>query len=117
MAKCKRLGCINKGIGKGYCATHQPISSTTPTTRVRQEHQKLYSTAWWKRTRKIMLARQPLCVHCLLHNHSTPSIDVDHIIDHRGDHDLFYDINNLQCLCKRCHSRKTNGAGGSHVVE
>ena len=33
--------------------------------------------------------------------------DVDHIVPHRGDARLLYDENNLQSLCKSCHSRKT----------
>jgi 5-methylcytosine-specific restriction protein A len=32
---------------------------------------------------------------------------VDHIKPHKGDEELFYDINNLQPLCKCCHDRKT----------
>ena len=117
MAKCKRLGCIEKGIGQGYCQAHRPKQE--PKKRVRTEAQRLYSTGWWRRTRRIILARQPLCVNCLMYNITTPSVDVDHIIEHRGDHDLFYDINNLQGLCKRCHADKTNRHAGSHgsVIE
>ena len=33
----------------------------------------------------------------------------DHITPHHGDPDLFYDPENLQCLCLRCHNRKTAG--------
>lgn len=33
--------------------------------------------------------------------------EVDHIIPHRGDQQLFWDTNNWQGLCKPCHSRKT----------
>ncbi|WP_327198035.1 HNH endonuclease [Sporanaerobacter acetigenes] len=31
------------------------------------------------------------------------TIAVDHIEPHKGNEDLFYDINNLQSLCKSCH--------------
>ncbi|NMA84113.1 MAG: HNH endonuclease [Epulopiscium sp.] len=34
-------------------------------------------------------------------------VAVDHIKPHKGNEDLFYDINNLQSLCKSCHDRKT----------
>ncbi|WP_234463967.1 HNH endonuclease signature motif containing protein [Paracoccus caeni] len=30
--------------------------------------------------------------------------EVDHIIPHRGDEARFWNVNNLQCLCKVCHS-------------
>ena len=33
--------------------------------------------------------------------------EVDHIIPHRGDMQLFWDVANWQGLCKSCHSKKT----------
>jgi 5-methylcytosine-specific restriction endonuclease McrA len=32
-----------------------------------------------------------------------PSTVCDHIEPHKGDTGLFYNTDNLQCLCKRCH--------------
>ena len=32
---------------------------------------------------------------------------VDHITPHRGDKKLFWDEDNWQPLCKRCHDKKT----------
>ncbi|WP_330164070.1 HNH endonuclease [Paenibacillus campinasensis] len=32
---------------------------------------------------------------------------VDHIIPHKGDPKLFWDKNNWQALCKKCHDTKT----------
>jgi 5-methylcytosine-specific restriction endonuclease McrA len=29
----------------------------------------------------------------------------DHVKPHRGDRSLFFDENNLQCLCKACHDK------------
>jgi 5-methylcytosine-specific restriction protein A len=36
-----------------------------------------------------------------------PSTEVDHKTPHRGAYALFWDRQNLQGLCKRCHARKT----------
>ena len=34
-----------------------------------------------------------------------PSNVVDHIVPHRGDQELFWDVaNNWQALCRQCHS-------------
>lgn len=33
----------------------------------------------------------------------TSLLVADHKIPHRGDPSLFWDENNLQCLCKACH--------------
>lgn len=36
-----------------------------------------------------------------------PADHVDHVAPHRGDEELFWDISNLQSLCRSCHSAKT----------
>lgn len=35
--------------------------------------------------------------------HGERDLVADHIVPHRGDGRLFWDRNNLQCLCKSCH--------------
>src|SRR5688500_266899 len=70
----------------------------------------------WKQYRITYLHTNPLCVECLKADTLTPATVVDHIKPHRGDHDLFWDVNNHQSLCKTCHDRKTiqedSGLGG-----
>ena len=63
----------------------------------------------WRRTRADFLARHPLCADPFGRHGSrlVAASEVDHIIPHRGDPDLFWDEANLQALCKSCHSRKT----------
>ncbi len=68
-----------------------------------------YNTVRWKRLRKYQLIREPLCRECLKQK---PPIVMqayvaDHIKPHKGDYDLFYDIENLQSLCTPCHNSKT----------
>ncbi|MDD4570646.1 MAG: HNH endonuclease signature motif containing protein [Tepidanaerobacteraceae bacterium] len=46
-------------------------------------------------------------MECLKAKRITPATVVDHIKPHKGDVKLFFDINNLQSLCKTCHDRKT----------
>lgn len=50
---------------------------------------------------------EPFCRSCAERGERTKATEVDHIIPHKGDMRLFSDKNNLQSLCKRCHSRKT----------
>jgi 5-methylcytosine-specific restriction protein A len=61
----------------------------------------------WRRFREQYLFQNPLCVHCQASGIHTPANEVDHIKPHRGDSVLFWDIENLQPLCKSCHSKKT----------
>jgi len=64
------------------------------------EHQKLYQSAAWRALREDFLIEHPFC-KC-----KRPAEVVDHIlpIRHGGD---FWNLNNLQAMCKRCHNRKT----------
>ncbi len=40
-----------------------------------------------------------------------PATDVDHVIPHRGNEQLFWDEENWQALYHECHSRKTAMGG------
>ena len=71
------------------------------------EHQQLYNTVRWKKARKRKLFDNPRCVMCLAMNRQTAATVVYHIIPHCGDSELFWDENNYQSLCKRCHDSKT----------
>lgn len=61
----------------------------------------------WARAARAFLRDNPLCVHHLEQGRSVPATEVDHIIPHKGDQALFWDVDNWQSLCKRCHSAKT----------
>lgn len=65
---------------------------------------KWYKTANWAKLRKCQLTREPLCRFCKRLGDINPANTVDHIKPHKGNMDLFFDRNNLQSLCKTCHS-------------
>lgn len=62
----------------------------------------------WEKLSKDFLATHPFCVACYKKGILTKSTETDHIIPHKGNIELFYDVRNLQALCKSCHSKKTN---------
>ena len=64
-------------------------------------------TSRWQTARKRFLTKHPLCIECEEEGKLTPASVVDHIIAHRGDKALFWDEDNWQPLCKKCHDRKT----------
>jgi 5-methylcytosine-specific restriction enzyme A len=70
-----------------------------------------YKTARWQALRLRLLAATPVCVDCK----QALATDVDHKIDAKHwvaqGHD-FYAEENLQCLCRQCHSRKTSAECG-----
>jgi 5-methylcytosine-specific restriction endonuclease McrA len=62
----------------------------------------------WRKVRVAMLSQKPLCEDCLLEGMSVSATEVDHI---DGDvRNLLAD--NLRCLCKSHHSRKTVACNG-----
>jgi 5-methylcytosine-specific restriction protein A len=61
----------------------------------------------WQKAREGWLRNHPLCVHCERDGRVVAASDVDHIIPHKGDMELFWDNTNWQSLCAPCHSTKT----------
>lgn len=57
----------------------------------------------WRLARLNYLADNPFCVFCDKRGRLTPATVVDHIVPHRGDEALFWDVDNWQPLCKLCH--------------
>lgn len=67
---------------------------------------KRYKSKKWRAFRKEFLDKNPLCKN--FEDCHSFAEHVDHIKRIESEDDkLFYDENNLQALCKRCHSRKT----------
>lgn len=72
-----------------------------------QPWRKWYKTSEWQRLRERVLIRDRFtcqmkgCGRVEVLN--TSQLVADHKTPHRGDHELFWNIENLQCLCKPCH--------------
>ncbi len=79
----------------------------------------MYATTAWQSMRIAVLSEESLCRACDAAGLTESAIDVDHIVDHRGDWGLFLDRENLQPLCKSCHGAKTRAGratGGGQIV-
>lgn len=100
---CRAPGCM-KLTSEGWCPDHKP----------KDNHKD--SAAWhylytnprygWKKRRSAQLAREPWCRECSDRGKRVRATDVDHIVPHRGNVQLFM-YGELQSLCHSCHSRKT----------
>ena len=88
--------------GTKYCEKHRPLHPE----EARPAADRGYDSAW-RKARKRYLEAHPLCVQCMKEGRYTKATDVDHIVPHRGDRDLFWDVSNWQALCHSCHSKKT----------
>lgn len=104
---CQCPGCKRYALkGESYCAEHLKQNSKEQDVRRGTRTERGYSNAWL-RARKAFITKHPLCVICYRNGKCTPATDVDHIIPHKGNKELFWDKDNWQSLCHECHSRKT----------
>ena len=95
-------------------APHRPSKAKVrhhAETKRQTSHQRGYGYRW-QQARAGYLRKHPLCVHCEATGRVTVATDLDHIVPHKGDMDVFWDFTNVQGLCKPCHSRKTAGEDG-----
>ena len=90
-----------------------------PTTTVeRPPWHKWYYLARWRDLRwSVLEAAMFTCEWCGRIEPDTSKLVADHKEPHRGDPDLFWDRENLQCLCAPCHSSRkqrleARGEGG-----
>lgn len=101
--KVKQLKPVLQGL-KPRAAT---VRTDHDTIR-RQQHawRKWYYTVRWKRLRWQCLERDLFTCQdpdCGLVEPDASRLVADHRVRHNGNPALFWDLDNLQCLCKRCH--------------
>ena len=120
---CAWQGCHEYALpGKSYCEVHQKQWNSIANNKQKlrrlherlneerkdfRERSKLYNNDRWKRSRALFLQLHPWCEECKKQGKLVPATDVDHIVSHRGDMSLFWDMGNWQALCHECHARKT----------
>ncbi len=64
-----------------------------------------YKTSKWQKLRWSVLTRDLFtCQMCGKMEANTSQLVSDHIKPHRGNEALFWDRDNLQCLCTNCHN-------------
>ena len=89
------------------------------------QYRALYRGAQWQRLREQVMRRDGgvcrMCKRiCRTGERSGRTATIDHVIPHKGDPTLFYDIDNLQLLCGACHSgakQHAEIAGFSRAVD
>ena len=103
---CRHPGC-SALVRDGYCDAHRP-KRTNDRSQEAQSWRWMYRTdKWLDELRPEQLLREPFCRECAKRGIRTRATDVDRIVDHKGNWDMFCDPTNLESLCHSCHSRKT----------
>jgi len=101
-------------VVRGYCPVHgRAIERARGSQRARG-----YSRRWERRAAHFKAlyplcgmrpdGRPPVMSTCYDEGRTTPAYQVDHVVPHRGNLELFWDeIGNWQSLCATCGARKT----------
>lgn len=89
--------------------TLQKPSKQKSRTFNREDRQKIYQSAKWKKLREAKLMSNPLCQICLQRGIIKSSEDIHHadsFMNYTGNMRLqkAYDFDNLISVCKSCHS-------------
>lgn len=103
---CNYFGCAELIRDGRYCDKHKKETAKQIDDRRGSAASRGYDSRW-QRARVHYLRVHPLCVRCQDAGKVTAASVVDHIIPHKGDKQLFWDISNWQSLCKQCHDIKT----------
>ena len=115
---CAWGGCPKVVRGVPYCEEHAKRIAQRKEERRPSAARRGYGRDW-RRLRAMYLRRNPLCADPFGIHGGLPVVasEVDHIVPlSRGGGN---DWDNLQSLCKSCHSRKTaleSGLGGGRLL-
>lgn len=117
---CSQPGCpkIIRGTSSIYCKEHGQEEQRRVDRARGTAAQRGYNSRW-RKIRRMVLARQPVCqdpfgIHKKF-GEVVASNEVDHIIPlSKGGTNRF---DNLQGLCKSCHSTKTAREDGAFGME
>ncbi len=107
---CSTPGCPEPScLDSGKCEEHtrkRKQEGERKRNQARKKSKAVYATARWSRLRIQVLMDQPYCVGYEGVQCYQPSAEVDHIVPIEDGGEP-YDRDNLQGLCKACHSKKT----------
>ena len=102
---CAQMGCrVLVTSAQGRCDAHRRQARREFDSSRGSASERGYNHRWAK-ARATYLRSHPLCVMCRERGRLVPATVVDHIKAHKGDQDLFWDVEgNWQSLCAPCHN-------------
>jgi 5-methylcytosine-specific restriction protein A len=100
---CSTAGC-GRLADRPKCDKHRRESEH----RQNDVGRRRYRTARWARLRKSVLSRDlHLCCECQRQGRTRIGTEIDHVKPWSQAPERFWDPENLETLCKACHSQKT----------
>ena len=93
-----RIGTVSTSKLELRAGIATPINATRQSASARGYNYK------WVKARERFLRAHPLCVYCYKQGFIEAATVVDHVTPHKGDQKLFWNENNWQALCAKCHN-------------
>ena len=108
--KCNYAGCTQY-VSDRYCEKHKHEVHLQEKIKDRQRgtaQERGYNVRWQKAS-KMYLREHPICEckDCIAKHRLKTANVVHHIIPHRGNYDLFWDVSNWMAMNKQCHDKHT----------
>ena len=103
LRKCAEAGCTAL-VRTARCKEHKRVVNRAANEK---RADPFYTASKWRKLRHVYLAQHPLCEACLQRDYNTPATEVHHIQKRTEYPELAYAWDNLEALCKPCHSRET----------
>ena len=75
-------------------------------SRAHPDMMAFYNSSTWRSLRRYKIQINPLCENCESKGLTEPGVEIDHIIAIRDGGERL-GMNNLQTLCRSCHSSKS----------
>jgi 5-methylcytosine-specific restriction protein A len=100
---CTYPGC-NKLVKSGRCESHRKQADRKyEKDRESDPWRGWIHSARYRQAIAIYKADYPLCKRCLDAGRVTPVYIVHHIVEHKGDWDMFWDQSNWESICNKHH--------------
>ena len=110
MRPCTWPGCSVLTSG-GRCEKHKRQGQREyDSTRSADPTRHFYNSRAWRRASKVHLSQEPLCRECMKKGQLAAAVMTDHIVPIKAGGDR-WGRDNLQSLCRSCHSRKSAEEG------
>ena len=100
---CTHPGCPALVEGGGRCPAHRKKMQREYDQGRGKTAERGYDSRVWRKVRVMVLAEEPLCRKCYQQGLVVPATEVHHL-DHNPHNNA---RENLESLCKSCHSRET----------
>jgi 5-methylcytosine-specific restriction protein A len=106
LKRCNEVGCDEKVSDNKYSKCDAHRRDVYKSFNAHKDSEPWRGRKYWQQIRKVVITRDVICQTCKANGKVVPGCDVDHIVP-VSEGGSKYNLDNLQLLCRSCHSQKT----------